>query len=305
MRKRIALIVVLLGFISLLTICAYAHPGRTDESGGHVDQSTGEYHYHHGYEAHSHYDMDGDGDIDCPYNFVDKTGQNSGDSSDSNSNTGIHVETRAEGGGNMNWTYWVIGGLLFVILCLSFTLYCRQKQMKHEVQKLTEERQKELQHIATVLASFDKDLRGTFGIDYLSIASGAKYGETLDDDFLPTAPSFDKEPWGKYTLYVPRTYADHAKYHYPNCRYAVGGNAKNALELFLLRDSYSSCKVCYSKIPDVSWAVKTRSYTSFLMQYAPDSVTALEARARNSKPNSYEEKAAIASLQKALSKYIK
>ena len=57
-----------------LSVVASAHPGRTDRSGGHTDNSTGEYHYHHGYPAHQHYDKDGDGDLDCPYSFSDKTG---------------------------------------------------------------------------------------------------------------------------------------------------------------------------------------------------------------------------------------
>lgn len=52
-----------------LSVVAFAHPGRTDSKGGHMNHSTGEYHYHHGYSAHQHYDMDGDGSLDCPYNF--------------------------------------------------------------------------------------------------------------------------------------------------------------------------------------------------------------------------------------------
>ena len=70
-------------FVCVLVLPASAHPGRTDSSGGHYDHSTGEYHYHHGYGAHDHYDMDDDGDIDCPYDFEDKTGENSGKSSGS------------------------------------------------------------------------------------------------------------------------------------------------------------------------------------------------------------------------------
>ena len=65
----------------ILTVTAvspvYAHQGRTDDNGGHWDYSSGTYHYHHGYPEHQHYDMDGDGILDCPYEFDDKTGQNS------------------------------------------------------------------------------------------------------------------------------------------------------------------------------------------------------------------------------------
>lgn len=51
----------------LLSITVLAHPGRTDENGGHYDNSTGEYHYHHGYPAHQH-----ENGV-CPYDFKDNT----------------------------------------------------------------------------------------------------------------------------------------------------------------------------------------------------------------------------------------
>lgn len=53
---------------------SFAHTGRTDLNGGHYNRSTGEYHYHHGYPAHQHTNGA------CPYDFDDKTGQNSVDS---------------------------------------------------------------------------------------------------------------------------------------------------------------------------------------------------------------------------------
>ncbi len=65
--------VFLLHSVYFLPIQTYAHPGRTDENGGHTDSETGDYHYHHGYPEHEHYDMDGDGKRDCPYDFDDKT----------------------------------------------------------------------------------------------------------------------------------------------------------------------------------------------------------------------------------------
>ena len=78
------------GLAVLLLACAmsftvFAHPGRTDSNGGHYDRETGEYHYHHGFEAHQH--VNGE----CPFDFVDKTGQNSG--GDGNG------ETRTSGNG--------------------------------------------------------------------------------------------------------------------------------------------------------------------------------------------------------------
>ena len=45
-------------FIFALSIStAYAHPGKLDENGGHVDAKTGEYHYHKGPKAVLPYDI--------------------------------------------------------------------------------------------------------------------------------------------------------------------------------------------------------------------------------------------------------
>ncbi len=63
--------------IILISLTAYAHPGRTDANGGHYDHSTGEYHYHHGYPAHQHI-----GGV-CPYDYDDQTNHNSNNSNHS------------------------------------------------------------------------------------------------------------------------------------------------------------------------------------------------------------------------------
>ena len=73
MKHKLLFILVLL-FIILSAATVFAHPGRTDSSGGHTDSSTGEYHWHHGYSAHDHLDLDGDGIKEyCPYNHDDAT----------------------------------------------------------------------------------------------------------------------------------------------------------------------------------------------------------------------------------------
>lgn len=71
---RIPVVVVLFAaaLAFALSTTVFAHPGRTDSSGGHYNRKTGEYHYHHGFEAHQH--VNGE----CPFDFVDMTGQNSG-----------------------------------------------------------------------------------------------------------------------------------------------------------------------------------------------------------------------------------
>ena len=84
--KKLRKLVIFAILLFLFSVPASAHPGKTDQNGGHTDHSTGEYHYHHGYPAHDHWDMDGDGDLDCPYFFDNKTGQNSGSSSSGSGN---------------------------------------------------------------------------------------------------------------------------------------------------------------------------------------------------------------------------
>ena len=67
MRKVVIIVITFALIFAILTMSAFAHPGRTDSKGGHHDRSTGEYHYHHGYEAHQHTNGK------CPYDFNDKT----------------------------------------------------------------------------------------------------------------------------------------------------------------------------------------------------------------------------------------
>lgn len=68
--KHIKLLLII-SIIFFSSITVYAHPGATDEYGGHVDWENGEYHYHHGYEAHQHTNGV------CPYNFVDNADHSS------------------------------------------------------------------------------------------------------------------------------------------------------------------------------------------------------------------------------------
>lgn len=88
MRKKAAIFLLLL---ILLCIPTAAHSGGTDENGGHIDHSTGEYHYHHGYPAHQH-----DGGV-CPYNFADKSGSTSGSSEKSGGSATVSLPSEREG----------------------------------------------------------------------------------------------------------------------------------------------------------------------------------------------------------------
>ena len=115
MKKRT---VILIFILLLLLPTISAHPGRTDSNGGHTNHSTGEYHYHHGYEAHQH--INGT----CPFNFDDKTGQSSGSSSSSKTDSTevAAVQEEAEPSVFRKIVNWIGDAVLFLLLLFT-TVY--------------------------------------------------------------------------------------------------------------------------------------------------------------------------------------
>ena len=95
---------------AFLTVSAFAHPGNTDSSGGHYNRSTGEYHYHHGYPAHQHTNGK------CPYDYDDKTGQNSIPSQD-NDSIGANASPRTFGSVVKSILNVILSGIAF--LCMA------------------------------------------------------------------------------------------------------------------------------------------------------------------------------------------
>ncbi len=97
-KKALAIILIIIGVISV-QICAYAHSGRTDSSGGHKDNKNksglGSYHYHcGGYPAHLHPNGV------CPYSSSSTSSSssqksNSSSSSTQNSNSGSSSSTKS------------------------------------------------------------------------------------------------------------------------------------------------------------------------------------------------------------------
>ena len=108
MKKIFIVFAILFSFI--FSVSVYAHQGKTDGNGGHIDHSTGEYHYHHGYSAHQHKDLDGDGDVDCPYKFVDKTNHNSKKSVSYFENKSTNSK------GDSDWIAFVLGALALIFI---------------------------------------------------------------------------------------------------------------------------------------------------------------------------------------------
>lgn len=108
--KKILILLTALLVISLVTIMAFAHPGRTDSNGGHTDHSTGEYHYHHGYPAHQH--IGGR----CPYDYEDRTDSGSSSSSGSGSYESSYSSSQSDED-SIKWLAIVIGAVSVTFIC--------------------------------------------------------------------------------------------------------------------------------------------------------------------------------------------
>lgn len=142
MKKYILALIILF----VLPVTVFAHSGNTDSNGGHKDGS--DYHYHHGYPAHDHYDMNGDGRMDCPYDFDDRTGWNSGTSSNVKSNTinagsKTNTENRETrlGATKSDWILFIACSLIEIGV-ISIVLYLVQNkisELKNKHQKITAE----------------------------------------------------------------------------------------------------------------------------------------------------------------------
>ena len=280
MRKYL-LAVSAISLCALLVVSVYAHPGRTDASGGHIDSFTGEYHYHHGYSAHRHYDMDEDGDIDCPYDFDDQTGVNSSSSSaissysqdqfsnDNNVTIKTEVVTKTvtkEVPFIPSWVYWVIAALCVAIVIMSFIVRTKCNEIKRLQQKAIEDEAK----VKAGIGALHNAIAKKYGNDYLYRISNAPDGDYVDNDFLPHSANYSVNPYNdRYTFFLggPANNCG-SKFHHSSCRYARSAYEINAYTLNRYR-RYQSCAICspVQKLPKTKWVDEYLKHYKFLNKY--------------------------------------
>lgn len=256
MKKTTAFILTILYLIS----SASAHPGRTDSNGGHHVSGTSEYHYHHGYSAHQHPNGV------CPYDFDDKTGQNSGSNSGVSTATTKGSATSTESSKDLKekskksvWDYILIG---FLIVVFGFpVLVLLASPVIAIVDNANEKKLKEAQ---------DEEKKRRFNEErnnYVEQYTG-KTIEELSDMPLDTEIGEDGLPktkgsagWGaQYTFYVSRQgKVFHCK---PNCNAAV---KKKIHACATCR--YSPCKKCKPICPDLRWFGKYKHIKSICEFY--------------------------------------
>lgn len=302
-RKHIVGVLVVF-LICYLSLAVYAHPGRTDSQGGHYDQGTGEYHYHHGYPAHDHYDMDGDGILDCPYDFEDRTGDNSGDNSiretlsqpkredtenyEEGWNPTISQILPERGAAIMEiWKVCVLIAV-FCIVFMIMSFIIRDQIIKKQKQKVRYEKdiQQERAMFGKYMEDMNAELIKKYGISYLYNFCDTPPGDYVGSDGLPTSQLTYNFKWGvRYTFYLGGNSTYNRKYHRPFCRYANSDFPINALSIKHSCNHYTPCSICHPSLPDTEWVNTFLRYKKFFTTYNVPVPQELPAIDINKNPN--------------------
>lgn len=243
--RRILCVFLSIACITVFSLSAYAHSGRTDANGGHYDYSTGEYHYHHGYPAHQH-----TGGV-CPYAFDDRTGWNSGSASGSSSSSDAPSDSVAAASATGKSDSSGSSKSLFVhplLLCLGAILLARllrgfYKRRKLRAQKALEEKQRR----DSFLAEQEKIRNLYEGKKLSELVPPPSLGDHISPDGLPCGQG--PEPWGStYTVFV--TSGKSRVFHRQKFCSGTMGHPVNIAKTGGLRP----CSRCYRTTPpDLTW----------------------------------------------------
>ncbi len=243
--RRILCVFLSIACITVLSLSAYAHPGKTDASGGHYDHSTGEYHYHHGYPAHQH-----TGGV-CPYAFDEQTGWNSGSPSGSSTPSDSQSDSAATaaGKGKRDPAGSSEGRVMYpLLLCLGSIvlarlLYAFYKRRKLCVQKALEEKQRK----DAFLAEQEKKRNLYEGKKLSELIPPPSPGDHIGPDGLPCGQG--PERWGStYTVFV--TSGKSRVFHRQKFCSGIMGRPVNIIKVGGLRP----CSKCYRvEPPDLTW----------------------------------------------------
>lgn len=249
--RRNTIIVTVLSLVLLFSITAFAHPGKTDSKGGHYDYSTGIYHYHHGYPAHQHTNGQ------CPYDFDDRTGWNSGTSSDNNksstSSSSVQVQNTPEEKDHSitfsdviafiivsPFVFWLIlSGIhylkIFVkgVCCFSVELF-QAIAMSRKFKKLEKEEYNQKRQ------EYSKLYEGIEPIELVDIPEGA----TIDENDLPHQYIKKRDI---YTVYINNNSSTYVFHKRKTCK----PNLKETN--YVKCQNRRPCLTCRPQNPDVTW----------------------------------------------------
>lgn len=278
--KKILTTAAIISVLMAVVLLVNAHPGRTDNNGGHTNQNTGEYHYHHGYSEHNHYDLDGDGDLDCPYNFDDNTGIPFKSTSNVSAETTIPPETTLiqskqtqQQNGGYNVKIWVVCLLVAIFVIVIVAMYKSIRKKEEIIADLNKKHRESIQenekNFNKDLYNFNSDIAKAYGSQYLCKVCNAPFGDCLGEDNLPRSIITDSHKWGKkYTFYLHSMYGVNSqRYHTPTCRFAEFGFPTNAYTIKRSANKYAPCSICHPMLPNLDWVSKYLMHKEFLERH--------------------------------------
>lgn len=263
MKKTLLL---LIGLSFCLTLICSAHAGRTDENGGHYDRGSGEYHYHHGYPAHQHTDGK------CPYDFDDRTGEDSGSPSSGSSTGSGSASSSSIGNGSKKFfpSYNLIFDIVRCVPILLFvgwiiTVYFKQIRIAISNKR---KRDEELRQFSAKMQAERKELIAKYsGKTKSEIATlcGMPTDFFLDENNLPHSIPNQKDS-DKCTVYIAST---GSVYHRnPRCcqRFLSPINIAKVRHL-------NTCRYCAPDRIDLHWYDRYKETLSLLKRHGIEPVS--------------------------------
>lgn len=268
MKRRILSICIALLSIFLLSSVAFAHPGKTDEDGGHYDYSTGEYHYHHGYPAHQHTGGQ------CPYEFDDRTGWNSGVSgsqSASGDRTGrdsgvSDFKSEAHEKSSSPFRVFVV---VLAALCAFVFVVRTSARIRHRREEKAKREQltRDVKKLSTKLTDLKR-------------RRNALRSQLISSELQPISHLVDIPPWSfigndglphyanpsepGLDIYQFTLNTSTGVYHRPSCRYAKYSYTTNYVEMLRYQSRHAKtlrpCSICCSEKPPLAWYYKYLDY---------------------------------------------
>lgn len=245
---------------------AFAHPGGLDAQLGHYDNNTGEYHFHHGYPAHEH--INGI----CPYDFDDKTGEDSGASYGSDGYIYWHTaapklpvasgkaSTLHNSSSSTSFLYALLTNPIAYLIGVPIFLYVLYRIISY-ISEMKEAEEAERQQQAYDREKLEKerfysshDLRTVCGIpDNIIVAREFYWGR---EEIVPYESDI---PSGyKYGISID-AYTTTNCYHRRSCHHARPQLPDNAY--LINRSKFHACGLCKpDPLPDMAWYVLLKDH---------------------------------------------
>ena len=160
--------------------------------------------------------------------------------------------------------YWVIGILVFVIICMHGTIRGKNETIDRNEQAYRRWQKEEEDKVKDGLTDLHNALVAKYGNDYLYTISGAPDGDFIGEDMCPhSSGAMHGVGLDCYTFYLGGPPRSAVKYHRYGCRYAKSNYPVNVMRL----RGYTACYLCNCRIPDTSWVERYKKHHGFLSKY--------------------------------------